>query len=73
MTTVLSPGHRLRETNAEVRSIEGIPTGITAFIGVTERGPIGVPTVFPQAFFWPWPHASSARSASCRMRNSTEL
>ena len=43
MTTFLHPGVYVREIPGGLRSIEGVPTSTTIFVGETERGPL-VPT-----------------------------
>jgi phage tail sheath protein FI len=42
MPTLLHPGVYVREIPGGSRSIEGVPTSTTIFVGETERGPLGV-------------------------------
>src|SRR5262245_10089844 len=40
MTALLHPGVYVQEVPSGVRSIEGVPTSTTIFVGETERGPL---------------------------------
>lgn len=42
MATLLHPGVYVREIPSGVRTIEGVPTSTTLFVGETERGPLSV-------------------------------
>jgi hypothetical protein len=42
MPTLLHPGVYVREIPGGSRSIEGVPTSVTIFVGETERGPLNV-------------------------------
>ena len=39
------PGVPVAETSGQVRSIAGVATSITAFVGSASRGPVGTPTI----------------------------
>lgn len=45
MPEYLAPGVYVEEVSSGVQPIQGVATSITAFVGMTERGPIGTPTV----------------------------
>ena len=42
MSTLLHPGVYAREIPGGLRTIEGVPTSTTIFVGETERGPLEV-------------------------------
>src|SRR4051812_16635610 len=42
MASLLHPGVYVREIPSGARTIEGVPTSTTIFVGETERGPLGV-------------------------------
>jgi Bacteriophage tail sheath protein len=42
MPEFLAPGVYVEEVSSGIKPIEGVSTGIVGFIGLTERGPIGV-------------------------------
>ncbi|MGE5528060.1 MAG: phage tail sheath family protein [Patescibacteria group bacterium] len=41
----LSPGHIVTEAEPQVSTIQGVPTSTAAFVGICEKGPIGVATL----------------------------
>ncbi|MGE5551519.1 MAG: phage tail sheath family protein [Bacteroidota bacterium] len=45
MPEFLSAGHHITEAEPQVVTIRGVPTSTAAFIGICERGPIGVATL----------------------------
>ncbi|KGK41333.1 hypothetical protein LH51_15535, partial [Nitrincola sp. A-D6] len=52
MTAYLSPGVYIEEVPSANKAIQGASTSTAGMVGLTERGPIGVPTLVtsPGAF-----------------------
>ncbi|MHC4181200.1 MAG: phage tail sheath subtilisin-like domain-containing protein, partial [Planctomycetota bacterium] len=45
MPNYLAPGVYMEETSSGIRPIEGVSTSVAAFIGVTQKGPVGKATL----------------------------